>query len=157
LTTATGRVFLAYPPDESAMHLAASELGARSEGELTTKQREEIARLRQTVRRARLGTTDGDVIPGLSAVATPVFDCNGKIAAVIAVLAESRDLKGAARQRVVATLQAAGDAVSSAQGFSQLPHGPGSFSEWLESVWGHTLARAPPSEEGPTKRRAVSG
>lgn len=156
LTTATGRVFLAYPPDDSVMQLAESELDAGGERDLTAKQRSEIDRLCKAVRAERLGSISDDLIPGLSAVAAPVFDCHGKIAAVIAVLAESRDLQGRARDRVVRALQATGDGISFSQGFGGPPDGPPSFAEWLEGIWGHTLSARTTVEPIRSKRpRAV--
>lgn len=157
LTTATGRVFMAFQPDDSVMDLAAVELGARNPADLTPKQMARIARLRAAVRRDRIGMTDGEVIPGLSAIASPVFDCYGKIAAVVAVLTESRSLEGSARQRVTAELQATTDRVSLTQGFTRAPEAPGSFAEWLEDVWGHSLNRASSARTEAVRRRTASG
>jgi DNA-binding IclR family transcriptional regulator len=139
LSTATGRVFLAYMPQQSTAGLIAAQLAQR--GALTRTQRNMIERLRRSVRQDSLGSTDGEVIPGMSAVATPVFDAHGKIAAVIAILAGSHDLTGAAREAAVTRLKRAASQSSAAQGFvGSKTHG--SFTEWLETV------SAPPALTG---------
>ncbi|GAA5234534.1 IclR family transcriptional regulator [Verticiella sediminum] len=157
LSTATGRVFLAYPPDGQAMERAAAELGVVGSAALSASQHKRIDALVGSVREQGMGSTDGDVIPGLSALAVPAFDCQGRPGTVIGIIAESDALKGAAGQRVSKALRQAGSDVSSSHGFVPEEQGAGSYAEWLERTWGNAvalrLADAPAGRRTPGAKR----
>jgi DNA-binding IclR family transcriptional regulator len=90
LTSATGRVFLAYLPARQTAALAAQ------------------------VRASGIGRVAGDHIPGLSAIAAAVFDVHGEPASVLTLLAARGGIvPGAADQ-----LRAAASAASSRLGFA---------------------------------------
>jgi DNA-binding IclR family transcriptional regulator len=83
LTSATGRVFLAYMAADRAAPFVAAELRrARKRGMAQPK----AGRLRAEVLRHGLGRVDGDMLPGVSALAAPVLDHAGKLALVLTVL-----------------------------------------------------------------------
>jgi DNA-binding IclR family transcriptional regulator len=105
LTSATGRVFLAYLPARQTAALAARE--AMEGGG-------DPAALAAQVRASGIGRVAGDHIPGLSAIAAAVFDVHGEPASVLTLLAARGGIvPGAADQ-----LRAAASAASSRLGFA---------------------------------------
>lgn len=77
LTSATGRVFLAFLPTRQTAALAAHEVMA-GHGDPTT--------LAAQTRALGIGQVAGDHIPGLSAIAAPVLDPFGEAAAAITLV-----------------------------------------------------------------------
>ena len=90
--SATGHVFLAWLPERVA---AAAAPGA------------DLAALRARVRKAGAATADGGFIPGLAALAAPVLDAAGDLAAVATLLSADPALLSDVRARA-ALLAAAG-------------------------------------------------
>lgn len=82
LTSATGRVFLAHLAADRTSSFVAAEL-RRGERRGT---RLDAGRLRAEVLRHGLGRVDGDMLPGVSALAAPVLDHAGKLAFVLTAL-----------------------------------------------------------------------
>jgi DNA-binding IclR family transcriptional regulator len=83
LTTAAGQVFAAFLPPESVAGLLADEAKrSRSAG----------AKLLSQVRARGAAAVEGTLVPGVSAVAVPIFDHNGRIAGVIGALGRSEEL-----------------------------------------------------------------
>ncbi len=78
LTSATGRVFLAYLPSRQTAILAGREAIAHGG---------DVSKLAAQVRASGVGQVSGDHIPGLTAVAAPVLDAFGEAAAVITLVA----------------------------------------------------------------------
>ena len=80
LTTATGRVFLAYVPDRDIEELLHQEL-ARQTASPKRKIRDmtDVQALRAEVLRHGFGRMIGEENPGLVALAAPVFDRDGRI------------------------------------------------------------------------------
>jgi DNA-binding IclR family transcriptional regulator len=76
--SATGRVFLAYEED-ALLEAAGVDLSAARD-------------LRASVRRDGLARVAGDLVPGLAAVAVPVFDGLGSLAAVITTVSAAADI-----------------------------------------------------------------
>jgi DNA-binding IclR family transcriptional regulator len=89
LTTAIGRIFLAYLPETDVASLIAAERkAARTRGpDLPTP--EAIESAIDEVRRRRLARVPSAIIPGIDAVAAPVFDFADNLVAVICVVARS--------------------------------------------------------------------
>jgi DNA-binding IclR family transcriptional regulator len=83
LTSATGRVFLAHLPDDRTNALVAAELRRHKEQGVARSNPE---RLTAEMRRHGLGRVDGDMLPGVAALAAPVFDHAGKLAFVLTAL-----------------------------------------------------------------------
>ena len=132
LRSATGRVFLAFLPRavtqkqiarELADDPAAARAGARSAAD--------IDKIVAQVRRRRLGVTRGEFLPGLSAVAAPIFDFEGRLVAVMAMLGPQGRFDNAEADAHALLLKETADRVSHQLGFA----GAGrrtSFVEWLE-------------------------
>jgi DNA-binding IclR family transcriptional regulator len=86
LTTATGRVFLAYMPAGESRPLLDRELKARNADKARALSSADVQALRDKVLRRRLGQSSGEENPGLTALAAPVFDHEGRIALVMTVV-----------------------------------------------------------------------
>jgi DNA-binding IclR family transcriptional regulator len=85
-TTAIGRVFLAYVPDSLTRRLVAAERAVMtSRPELA----QDLARQLSDIRERRLSRAPSALIPGVDAVAAPVFDVRGKLVAVMCVVGRS--------------------------------------------------------------------
>ena len=83
LTSATGRVFLAFLPARQTAALLARE---------TMSDNIEPAPLAASVRAAGISRVSGDHIPGLSAVAAPVLDAHVEAKAVITLVGARRGI-----------------------------------------------------------------
>lgn len=90
LWSATGRVFLSYLDDAAVQSQAAAELAAAGKAQraLLTG-RNPIEALRRRVRAQGCATICGTLLPGISAVAAPVFDYNGHVCAALTTLGAS--------------------------------------------------------------------
>lgn len=84
--SASGKLFLAFLPRETTRPLVEKAIGQlRERGGISLAQaRRDIDALVEQVRAAGVGTTAESLLPGLSAIAAPVFDSNGNVIAVIA-------------------------------------------------------------------------
>jgi DNA-binding IclR family transcriptional regulator len=88
LTTATGRVFLAYMPDKDAKDLLDHEL-VQQKDMLPKGKAVDLAQvqaMRAEVLRHGLGRMLGEENPGLVAIAAPVFDHDGRIVMTITLV-----------------------------------------------------------------------
>lgn len=80
LTSATGRVFLAWGNESQVLPLAKAEGGT------------EIQTIREQTRAAGLGWIDGDLLPRIAAVSAPVFSYGGGLTLAVTVLGWSGDI-----------------------------------------------------------------
>lgn len=101
LTSATGRVFLAFLPRRQTAALVAHELMAGAAGASDPD-----ALAAQALARG-IGHVSGDHIPGLSALAAPVLDAFGEAAAVITLVGTSDGIAPGAADRLRASAAAA--------------------------------------------------
>jgi DNA-binding IclR family transcriptional regulator len=86
LTTATGRVFLAHMAPPETRGLLDTELKARAAAKARTLSPADIQEMRDEVLGTGFGRTSGEENPGLSAMAAPVFDHEGRIALVVTIV-----------------------------------------------------------------------
>jgi DNA-binding IclR family transcriptional regulator len=91
LTSATGRVFLAFLPPRQTAALLANE---------TLSDNVEPGLLAAGVRSSGISRVSGDHIPGLSAVAAPVLDAHGEAQAVITLVGARKGIAAAAVDRL---------------------------------------------------------
>lgn len=107
LSSATGRVFLAYLP--------ARQTAQRLAREVVTSGADPAA-IMAAVRARGIGQVSGDHIPGLSAIAAPLRDVHGVPAAVITLIATRHGLSPGADDQ----LRDAADAASSQLGYTRV-------------------------------------
>ncbi len=89
LTTAIGRTFLAHLPETDTMPLVIAERKtARSRG-MALPSDQEIESLTREIRSRQLARVPSAIIPGIDAIAAPVFDFAGNLVAVICVVAKA--------------------------------------------------------------------
>lgn len=89
LTTAIGRIFLAHLPETDVASLVAAERKVAHARGTILPPPEAIESVIDEVRRRRLARVPSAIIPGIDAVAAPVFDFADKLVAVICVVARS--------------------------------------------------------------------
>jgi DNA-binding IclR family transcriptional regulator len=113
-TTAIGQVFLAYLPDSLTRHLVAAE---RASAKSPAPPGEGLALQLEHIRARRLSRARGVLIPGVDAIAAPVFDMRGKLVAVICVVGRSSGVPGDRSQPLVRALDQAARNLSRQLGF----------------------------------------
>ncbi len=89
LTTAIGRIFLAYLPEADVAALVATERKAAQAHGTELPSPDEMHDLTAEIRRRRLARIPSPLIPGIDALAAPVFDFTNKLVAVVCVVARS--------------------------------------------------------------------
>lgn len=104
LASATGRVFLAYMPPAATRSLVSAERSSLRRAGRTPY--EDLASLLAEVRRDGTAHVDGDVVPGLRALAGAVFDAGGSIAATITLLSADQHLVEPGSQARLALVRA---------------------------------------------------
>jgi DNA-binding IclR family transcriptional regulator len=88
LQTATGRVFAAFLPRESASTLLDAEMKSLR----PPQSRASVQKLLEETRQRSLAHVKGDLVPGVSAIAAPLFDHKERIVGVIGALGRSEEL-----------------------------------------------------------------
>ncbi len=89
LTTAIGRIFLAYLPEGDVAALVAAERKAAQAHGTELPSPEGVHDLTGEIRRRRLARVPSPLVPGIDALAAPVFDFTNKLVAVVCVVARS--------------------------------------------------------------------
>jgi DNA-binding IclR family transcriptional regulator len=89
LTTAIGRTFLAHLPTADVMPVVEEERNAARARGVVLPSSDEIEDLADEIRRRRLARAPSAIIPGIDALAAPVFDFANKLVAVVCVVARS--------------------------------------------------------------------
>ncbi len=93
LTTAIGRVFLAHLPGSMTAPIVTAERRKRRGNALTLPTERDLAATLAGIRANRLSAAQPAAVPGIDAVAAPVFDYRGKIVAVLCIVARSDSLR----------------------------------------------------------------
>jgi DNA-binding IclR family transcriptional regulator len=88
IRTATGRVFAAFLPRETVEPLLAAEMKALRPPLSAAK----VEKLLEDTRLHGLAAVTGDLVPGVHAIAAPLFDHKERIAGVIGLLGRSEEL-----------------------------------------------------------------
>ena len=113
-TTAIGQVFLAYLPDSLTRHLVAAEQASAA---TSPRVGDDLALQLAHIRERRLSRARGVLIPGVDAVAAPVFDVRGKLVAVMCVVGRSSGMPCDWGEPVVQALDQAARNLSRQLGF----------------------------------------
>jgi DNA-binding IclR family transcriptional regulator len=119
LRTAVGRVFAAYHSTEAVRSLIAKErraFGRQNGGDAS------IEGMLALTRRVALGIVGGDLVPGVTALAAPVFDHRARVVASIALLGGPEHLEPRADSAPARLLKEAAAAISERLGYQ--PSGP---------------------------------
>jgi DNA-binding IclR family transcriptional regulator len=87
LSTATGRVFASFLPSDEVSKLLDAEMKV-SRGEKPV----DVQKLLDETRRNGLGRVSGDLVPGVNALAVPIFDHRDRIVGVIGALGRIEEL-----------------------------------------------------------------
>lgn len=89
LTSAIGRTFIAYLPEATVRSLVSAERENALSSGLPTPKIEELNNLVAEIRKRRLSRAPSALLPGVDAIAAPVFDYRGHLVAVMCVVARS--------------------------------------------------------------------
>ena len=133
LRTATGRVFLAYLPREVTATMIERELAGAPAPTVGWRIRDmdDVDRLIVDVRRQRMGITREEFLPGLSAIAAPVFDHQGRVIAAIAILGKRGSIEDLRPGSIAERLRSTAEDLSRRLGFGGGPEG--TLVEWREA------------------------
>jgi len=123
-TTAIGQVFLAYLPDALTRHLVAAEQATAATA-TSPRAADHLALQLAHIRERRLSRARGVLIPGVDAVAAPVFDVRGKLTAVMCVVGRASGMPSDWGEPVVQALDQAARNLSRQLGFLE----PASIAE----------------------------
>lgn len=108
LRTATGRVFAAFMPRPA--------VSALIDAEMKRSQRFADLKILEETRKLGLAAVEGALVPGVNAIAVPVFDHKGRIAGVIGALGRTEDLNVSHNGRVALALSRTASEVSRRMG-----------------------------------------
>jgi DNA-binding IclR family transcriptional regulator len=120
LSSVIGRVFLTFMPDATTKLLVASERRARGSG-LPAK--EDLSGQIAQIRRRKVAWAHSPLLPGVDAVAAPVFDYRGKLVAVVCAVGRTEGMRTNERSPVVKALREAGHDLSRRLGFTEQAFG----------------------------------
>ena len=116
-TSATGRVFAAHLPASVLRPVLAAEA---KRGEARATSPGATARILAEVRRNGLAAVEGTLIPGLNALAAPVFDQRGALALVVGAVGRRETLAARPRGPAAAALKEAAALLSRQLGWTEL-------------------------------------
>lgn len=107
LTTAMGRVFLAFLPDDETEALMTQELNALRGGEVFPGLQEDgaIDALKARIKEQGFAYIKGILSPFVSAVAAPIRDRNGHLLAVLDILGRDLELGKPSLQQAIASMK----------------------------------------------------
>ena len=111
-TSAIGRVFAAHLPGSAWSRVAAAERGKSGAAAIS-------ARTLAAVRDDGVARIEGTLIPGLNALAAPVFDHRGKLALVLGVVGRRETLEAGAKSAATSALRKAAAALSLQLGYTR--------------------------------------
>lgn len=94
--TATGRVFAAYLPDTIILPRATEEIKRKSQSQMAIGKPMDMGAFKLEIEKTRelgYGISENLPIPGVSAIAAPVFDHTGQLQLVVTIVGDSKKLK----------------------------------------------------------------
>jgi DNA-binding IclR family transcriptional regulator len=130
LGTATGRVFLAFLPTAETQPLLEAEL----QSDAVARQPGTIEEILAGVRREMHSVIRDEVVPGLGAIAAPVFDAQGSLACVVTIITRSTDMSDGRSTKLAELVRRAASDVSRAAGFVSADRRR-SLAHWLAETW----------------------
>lgn len=124
LATATGRVFAAFLPAAETRGLIDTERKSATGALAPLYETPAVETLLAETRRSRLAQVAGDLVPGVSVIAAPLFDQKERIVGVLGVLGRTEDLDVDFDGSVAQALKSAAEAVSRRLGHTGLANLP---------------------------------
>lgn len=115
LPTATGRVFAAFLPSDVTASLLAAEIRAAHQSAA------QVRKLLDQTRERRLAHVEGALVPGVNAIAAPLFDHKGRIAGVLGALGRTEELNVAYDGSVARALLSTATEISRRMGYLPAP------------------------------------
>ena len=116
-TTAIGRVFLAFLPQAVTHRLAAAERQSPPKSVAKPPSDTQLAKILSEIRDDRISVTYSAMMPGLDAMAAPVFDYRGEVVAVICAVGRFEEMSAKSDAHVRESLSAAAAELSKQLGF----------------------------------------
>jgi DNA-binding IclR family transcriptional regulator len=117
LKTATGRVFAAFLPGTETRAIIEAERKAATGALTPLYESQAVEMLLADTRRVGLAHVIGDLVPGVNALAAPVFDQKGRITAVLGALGRTEDLNVDIDGPVAQALKRAAEEISRRLGY----------------------------------------
>ncbi|MDB5798265.1 MAG: putative TRANSCRIPTIONal IclR family [Paucimonas sp.] len=119
LRSASGQVYLAYLPSATTRSLVERELALIGTyiPHAAVKTKHDVSALIQRVRKDRVGMTHEDFVPGLSAIAAPIFRHGGQLVASILVVGYSGQVHATGPRAIRDSILRVADSVSASLGF----------------------------------------
>jgi len=118
-TSAIGRVFAAHMPEPILRPVLAAEAKRASAPGSASPSAAAMARIVAEVRRDGIAAVEGTLIPGLNALAAPVFDQRGALTLVVGAVGRRETLAARARGPAAAALKETAAALSRQLGYSR--------------------------------------
>jgi len=115
-TSAIGRTFAAFLPETATRTVLALERRRRMGGAAVPRAGA-YARILARIRREGVAAVEGTLIPGLNALAAPVFDQRGKIVLAIGIVGRRETLAASTTERAAAALRETAAALSRKLGY----------------------------------------
>jgi DNA-binding IclR family transcriptional regulator len=116
MRTAVGRIFAAYLPKQDTAALIESE--RRSLNRMGKRDsRLSTADIITTTQRHGIAVVEGDLVPGVTALAAPVFDHRARIVASIGLLGGPEDFTATATSKAATLLKKTAESISRRLGF----------------------------------------
>jgi DNA-binding IclR family transcriptional regulator len=117
-SSATGRVFAGYMPEAVWRPVFAAETKRATGGARSAHSTASFARILAEVRRDGLAAVEGTLIPGLNALAAPVFDQRGALVLVLGAVGRRETLAARPRGPAAAALKETAARLSRQLGYS---------------------------------------
>lgn len=122
LQTAAGKVFLAYLPESQTAPMLARELGERAAADVKDRPSpEEIAQMKEEVRRTGLARSMGTQNPMYASLSAPVFDRDGHLQIAISLIGVKGTFDATPRGMPATTLRAVAAELSQKLGAAPPP------------------------------------
>lgn len=112
LRSATGQVFAAYMPERTVAPLIEQELAEMKKRKMPVPTAGELKKRFQLIRATGLGHAAGEMLPGVLALAAPLFNHHGELAGVIAALGPSGFFDDTVEGETARELRQAASAIS---------------------------------------------
>lgn len=117
LGTATGRVFAAFLPASETRPIIEGERKSATGALAALYEPRAVEALLDQTRRIGLAHVAGDLVPGVNALAAPIFDQKGRISAVLGALGRTEDLNVDFGGTVAGALKGAAEEISRRLGY----------------------------------------